>query len=341
MAGPGVPAGEYRAPAWLRGPHAQTIWPALFAPRPRLVYRRERWETPDGDFIDLDWADDLLPGASPATRPLLVLFHGLEGNSDSHYARALMAAANARGCTGVVVHFRGCSGEPNRRPRAYHSGDSEEADWVLRRIAAWRAAAGARGALLAVGVSLGGNVLLKWLGERGSAAEFVAAAAAVSPPQDLHAGAISLSSGFNRLYTLNFLATLRRKSLAMLERHPGLFDAGRVARSRDFFAFDDLVTAPLHGFDGAIDYWTRSSCRPLLGGITVPTLVINALNDPFLPPSALATSAEVSRAVQLEYPAQGGHVGFVAGGPPGRLDWLPRRLFAHFETVTGARHADR
>jgi predicted alpha/beta-fold hydrolase len=351
MAGPGpsgpertgaaASAGAYRAPGWLRGAHAQTIWPAVFAPRPRASYRRERWETPDGDFIDLDWADALPPGAPPGFRPLLVLFHGLEGSSDSHYARSLMASANARGCAGVVVHFRGCSGEPNRRPRAYHSGDSEEADWVLRRIAAQRAATGSSGPLLAVGVSLGGNVLLKWLGERGRDAGFVAAAAAVSPPQDLHAGAISLSRGFNRIYTANFLATLRRKSLAMLERHPGLFDAERVARSRDFFAFDDLVTAPLHGFASAIDYWTRSSCRPFLRGIAVPTLVINALNDPFLPASALATHAEVSRAVRLEYPAQGGHVGFVAGGPPGRLDWLPARLFAHFQDITGALHADR
>jgi hypothetical protein len=266
----------------------------------------------------------------------MVLFHGLEGSSDSHYARTLMAAALGRGLDGVVIHFRGCSGEPNRLPRAYHSGDSDEADWVLRRLAARRSAAGRSGPLLVAGVSLGGNVLLKWLGERGTDAGFVAAAAAVSPPQDLHAGAIALSKGFNRLYTANFLKTLRAKSLAMLDRHPGLFDRARVAASRDFFDFDELVTAPLHGFEGAIDYWRRSSCRQFLGGIAVPTLVINALNDPFLPASALAAPAEASRAVTLEYPASGGHVGFLTGAPPGRLDWLPRRLFAHFEAVLGA-----
>jgi len=212
---------------------------------------------------------------------------------------------------------------------------------VLRRLASDRAAAGRRGPLLAAGVSLGGNVLLKWLGERGSAAGFVAAAAAVSPPQDLHAGAISLSRGFNRVYTLNFLLSLRRKSLAMLDRHPGLFERERVAASRDFFEFDDLVTAPLHGFRSAIDYWTRSSCRQYLGGITVPTLVVNALNDPFLPATALAAPAEVSPAVCLEYPRTGGHVGFLTGAPPGRLDWMPRRLFAHFDAVLGPPHADR
>jgi predicted alpha/beta-fold hydrolase len=335
---------EYHAPAWLRGRHLQTIWPSLLAPKPLSAYRRERWDTPDGDFIDLDWAlidqDDSAgnsanDSARSVPRPLLALFHGLEGNSDSHYSRTLMAAANDRGCDGVVIHFRGCSGELNRMPRAYHSGDSDEADWVLRRISARRSRHGSPGLLLAAGISLGGNVLLKWLGERGNAAGFVAAAAAVSPPQDLHAGAIRLSRGFNRLYALNFLVTLRRKSVAMLERHPGLFDAKRVASSRDFFEFDELVTAPLHGFKSARDYWHRSSCRQFLGGIAVPTLIINALNDPFLPVEALARPAEVSTAVELHYPHEGGHVGFLQGAPPGRLDWLAEQLFAHFNAATG------
>ena len=343
---------EYRAPAWLRGRHLQTIWPSVLAPKPPTRYHRERWDTPDGDFIDLDWAllahegisdeasDDTARDTAPAApRPLLALFHGLEGNSDSHYSRTLMAAANVRGCDGVVIHFRGCSGELNRMPRAYHSGDSEEADWVLRRIAAARSRNGSAGLLLVVGISLGGNVLLKWLGERGASADFVAAAAAVSPPQDLHAGAIRLSHGFNRIYALNFLVTLRRKSVAMLERHPGLFNAKQVAASRDFFEFDELVTAPLHGFRSARDYWQRSSCRQFLGGITVPTLIINALNDPFLPVEALARPAEVSGAVDLLYPREGGHVGFLRGAPPGRLDWLAERLFSHFNLATGGQIA--
>jgi len=328
--------GGYHAPAWLRGPHLQTIVPSVLSPRSPVRYRRERWETPDGDFIELDWVDDGSP--QRAVAPLLVLFHGLEGHSGSHYARALMAAAAARGWGGVVVHFRGCGGEPNRLPRAYHSGDSDEADWVLRRLAR----ASAPGSpLLAAGVSLGANVLLKWLGERGSDADFVAAAAGVSPPQDLQAGAVSLACGFNRLYAHNFLRSLRRKSLAMLERHPGLFDAAAVAGARDFFAFDEHVTAPLHGFAGALDYWTRSSCRQFLPGITVPTLVVNALNDPFLPPSALARPHEVSPAVRLDYPAEGGHVGFGTGAPPGRQGWLPQRLLAHFDQALGTATAPR
>jgi hypothetical protein len=324
----------YRAPRWLRGPHAQTLWPALLAPRPRVSYRRTRWETPDGDFVDLDWADPAAALAVPAPqRPLVTLFHGLEGDSRSHYALALMGAAVRRGWQGVVVHFRGCSGEPNRLARAYHSGDSQEIDWVLRRLAAQRAGCGEQGPLFAVGVSLGGNALLKWLGERGSGAAFVRGAVAVSPPQDLHAGAISLSRGFNRVYSRNFLRTLKRKSLAKLERHPGLYDRARVLASRDFFGFDEAVTAPLHGFASAIDYWRRSSCRQFLPGIEVPTLVINALNDPFLPASALATPAQVSRHVRLDYPSDGGHVGFLTGPFPGRLEWLPARVFGHFEAL--------
>jgi predicted alpha/beta-fold hydrolase len=269
------------------------------------------------------------------------MFHGLEGNSNSHYARALMARAADLGCDGVVVHFRGCSGELNQRPRAYHSGDSSEADWILRRIAAQRRQAAQGGPLWVVGISLGGNVLLKWLGEQTHSADFVTAAAAISPPQDLHAGAVALASGFNRVYARHFLVTLRAKSLAMLERYPGLFDGQRVAQARDFFDFDGEVTAPLHGFASALDYWTRSSCRQFLGSITVPTLVINSLNDPFLPAAALATPAQASKSVTLEYPREGGHVGFLAGRPPGRLNWLADRVFAHLQHTDTLSYADR
>lgn len=315
----------YRAPWWLPGAHAQTIWPALAAPRPRVQFVRSVWHSPDGDTIDVDF---VAHASSARAAPLLVLFHGLEGSSRSHYAAALTDAARRRGWRAAVVHFRGCGGTPNRQPRAYHSGDSDEADWVLRRM---RDEHAPHTTLFAVGVSLGGNVLLKWLGERGTQAEFVHAAAAVSPPQDLHASAIALSKGFNRIYTRNFLFTLKRKSLAMLERHPGLFDADRVRTARTFFDFDDLVTAPLHGFADAMDYWRRASCKQYLRGITVPTLVINARNDPFLPQAALARADQVSRVVTLNYPATGGHVGFATGAPPGRLDWLPTTVLRFLE----------
>ena len=308
----------------------------MLAPRPAVHLRRERWEAPDGDFVDVDFLDriDLVGGGDPAGRgepaagearsPLLVLFHGLEGSSASHYARALMAEAARRGWRGAVVHFRTCSGELNRLPRFYHSGDSDEIDWTLRRFAREHAHGGP---LYAIGVSLGGNALLKWLGERGHEAAFVAAAVALSPPHDLHAGATVLASGFSRLYTASFLKTLKAKCEAKARLHPGAIDLPRMRAARDFFAFDGAVTAPLHGFRDALDYWTRSSCKPFLRGIAVPTLVINALNDPFQPAWALARRHEASPSVRLEYPREGGHVGFLTDGLPGRFGWVPRRAF--------------
>ncbi len=317
----------YRAPRWLPGGHSQTIYPLLIKPAPH-AYRRERWETPDGDFIDLDWNDGAAEAlANSPGNPLVVLFHGLEGNSRSHYARSLMRALSAAGWAGVVVHFRGCSGQPNRLPRAYHSGDSDEVDWILRRLRAQHP----RRAIHAVGVSLGGNVLLKWLGERGSEASHVVdAAAAVSAPVDLAACGHHLGRGLNRFYSQHFLSTLKPAAAARLRRFPGLFDAERLRAARDLYAFDDAVTAPLHGFSSADDYWRRASSKPWLRGIDVPTLLLNALNDPFLPSSALPHAGEVGAGVRVEFPAHGGHVGFVSGGPPGTLDWLPRRLIAFF-----------
>jgi predicted alpha/beta-fold hydrolase len=320
----------YSAPWWLPGGHAQTLYAALAVPRPRVVYRRERWDTPDGDFIDLDWVESerVSPRHSTLdTRPLVVLFHGLEGSSRSHYALAMMAAVRDAGWRGAVVHFRGCSGEPNRLPRAYHSGDAREIDWIVRRLRAQ----GAATPLFATGVSLGGNALLKWLGDYGeSAVPIVHAAAAISVPLDLMATGNALGQGFNLVYTRNFLATLRAMSLVKLERFPGLYDANAVRASRTLREFDDLVTAPLHGYRNTDDYWTRASSKPGLRNIRVPTLVLNARNDPFLPASALPGAGEVSTAVTLEQPEEGGHAGFVSGPFPGNLGWLPQRVLEFF-----------
>jgi predicted alpha/beta-fold hydrolase len=305
----------------------------VLLPRARVAYRRERWDTPDGDFIDLDWADTQSAASSQppaASAPVVVLFHGLEGSARSHYSLALMAALRNRGMRGVAVHFRGCSGEPNRLPRAYHSGDATEIDWILRRLREGNAAS----PLFAVGISLGGNALLKWLGESGeTAARIVDAAAAISAPLDLMAAGDALGQGFNLLYARNFLATLRVKSLAKLERYPGLYDARAVRAARTLREFDDLVTAPLHGFRDTDDYWTRASSKPGLGNVRVPTLVINAKNDPFLPAPALPGAREVSSAVTLEQPEHGGHVGFVGGAFPGNFDWLPQRVLEFFNTA--------
>jgi uncharacterized protein len=305
---------------WLPGGHFQTLYATLLAGRGDVGYRRERWETPDGDFLDLDWID------GPRDAPLVAMFHGLEGSSRSHYARALARKLIARGWRGVVVHFRGCSGEPNRLARAYHSGDAAEIDWVLRRLRAR-----SDGSLLAVGVSLGGNALLNWLGEQGEAARAVlVAAAAASAPMDLRATGDCLGQGFNRLYTGHFLWTLKRKSVEKLARHPGIYDPSAVLRARNLREFDNVVTAPLHGFRDTDDYWFRASSLPLLRGIRVPTLVINARNDPFIPAHSLPRASDVSPAVILDYPEEGGHVGFVTGPFPGHIDWLPARLFSFF-----------
>jgi len=317
----------YVAPPWLVGAHAQTIFPALFKRRgPPL--RRQRLETFDGDFVDLDWLDG--PAGHAGAPPLVVLFHGLEGDSSSHYARALMRYLQAIGWRGVVPHFRGCSGEPNKLPRAYHSGDHAEIGWMLSAIRTLEPTA----VLFAVGVSLGGSALLNWLGREGDrAGALLKAAAAVSAPLDLTAAGVAIGQGFNRIYAKHFLQTLKPKALDMARRFPGKLDELSIRRADSMYAFDDVVTAPLHGFDGADDYWLRASSKPWLSGIAVPTLVLNARNDPFIPAESLPTSAEVSAAVTLEQPEGGGHVGFLSAPFPGRLDWLPLRLVQFFESA--------
>ncbi|HEY6280411.1 MAG TPA: hydrolase [Burkholderiales bacterium] len=314
----------YRAPWWLPGGHLQTIYAAFLDRRYRVGYRRERWDTPDGDFIDVDWVD------GEPDKPLLVLFHGLEGGSRSHYALSLMQAVRKLNWRGVVVLFRGCSGEINRLPRAYHSGDSAEVSWILRRLKTQNA----QSTIYAVGVSLGGNVLLKWLGEQGEeAGNIVNAAATVSAPLDMLAAGDNLGQGFNLFYTRAFLASMKEKFLEKLKRFPKLVDREAMLRSRTLRQFDDVVTAPLHGYKNTDDYWTRASSKPGMINIRVPTLLVNAKNDPFLPASALPLPAEVSAAVTLDFPDTGGHAGFVSGAFPGHLDWLPRRILAFFDNL--------
>jgi predicted alpha/beta-fold hydrolase len=313
----------YRAPRWLPGGHAQTIVGARLVPLPDVRYRRERWDTPDGDFIDVDFAQ---PEPAATAAPVLVLFHGLEGCSRSHYALAVMRHFADRGWRALVAHFRGCSGEPNRLPRAYHSGDSDEGDWILRRVhARWPAAR-----LHAVGISLGGNMLAKWLGEREGDAGFVSAAASVGSPLDLAAGGAALSRGFNRLYTRMFLSTLRAKALEKIARFPGVARAEAIRAARDLYDYDNAYTAPVHGFRDTDDYWCRASGKPWLRAVRVPHLVLNARNDPFVPAASLPREGEVSRFVHLEQPDDGGHIGFVRGAVPGDLTFIPQRLSEFF-----------
>ena len=327
--GPEMHAGPFQPARWLPNAHWQTIYAATVAPCPGCVLQRARWETPDGDFIDLDW---LRPRQCANPRaPLVALFHGLEGSSGSHYARMFARTLSTSDWQTVIVHFRGCSGEPNRLARAYHSGDAAEIDWVLERLRAQHRT----GPLLAIGVSLGGNALLKWLGEYSDRSlATLDAAAAVSAPLDLVAAGNALDHGFNRaVYTRNFLRTLKAKSLAKLERFPGLFDRAAATQATTLRAFDDAVTAPLHGFRNAEDYWLRSSSKPWLRHIRVPTLILNALDDPFLPAWALPHARDVSSAVRLDFTPHGGHVGFVSGRFPGSLAWMPSHVLRFFSAV--------
>jgi predicted alpha/beta-fold hydrolase len=311
---------DYAAPWWLPGGNVQTIWAALrarrFADSPP-VFRRERWSTPDSDFVDVDWL--VSPGGAAAEtasgqQPLLVVFHGLEGSSASHYAQALADVARRRGWACAVPHFRGCSGEINLAPRAYHSGDFAEIDWFLRRFADRHA-----GPIVAVGISLGGNALMRWAGEMGAqAAQVVAAVASVCAPLDMAASGRAIGQGFNRLvYTRMFLQSMRPKALQKLAQYPGLFDREALLAARDLHAFDQVFTGPLHGFKSVEDYWARASAKPHLRHIAVPALALNAVNDPFIPVESLPRPAEVSPQVTLWYPAQGGHVGFPSARPPG------------------------
>ena len=315
---------KYHAPFWLPGGNLQTIWAALKARRyagRTPVFRRQRWATPDHDFIDVDFADHVQQGDAP----LLVVFHGLEGSSKSHYAEALAAAAQARGWACCIPHFRGCSGELNHGPRAYHSGDFEEIDWILRRLQS-----GHNGPLVVVGISLGGNALMRWAGELGrSAAQVVHAVASVCSPLDLAASGWAIGRGFNRqVYTRMFLRSMVPKALQKLDQHPGLFNRSDLLAARDLYAFDNVVTAPLHGFKNTDDYWQRASGKPHMHAIAIPALALNALNDPFIPAWSLPVPSDVSQSVTLWQPAQGGHVGFPSGRFPAHVCWMPDAVTA-------------
>lgn len=313
---------HYKAPNWLPGGHVQTIWPALFSRRrcgPFVPMQRERWQTPDGDFVDVDRQH-----ASKASRPLLVLFHGLEGSSGSHYAQAFADWASEQDLNFMLPHFRGCSGEINRAPRAYHSGDHEEIDWILRRLRTEHQTDGGL-AMVAAGVSLGGNALMRWAAEQGSSAsKTIDAVAAVCSPLDLVASGKAIGEGLNRkLYTPMFLRSMKPKAMAKWAQHPGLFDKEALMAAQDLYTFDNLFTAPLHGFKDTNDYWSRASAKPLMKEIQIPALALNALNDPFVPANSLPRANEVSRYVTLWQPHEGGHVGFPKGAWPTHVRGMP------------------
>lgn len=352
------------SPIWLPGGHLQTIYSAYVARHHRIAFVRERINTPDGDFLDLDWtapglfADKLASGATAphdaqlqktaarrwmqdddwtnlsqaSNTQALVLFHGLEGSSQSHYAQSIAQYFRARGWAVVVAHFRSCSGFPNRMARTYYSGDSAEIHFVLNTVRerlpqlAWHT----------VGVSLGGNALLKHLGEQAEKASWLRAAAGISVPMDLVSCGQALSDRpiGKWVYSPHFLKSMKAKVLEKSKRFPGMIDVLRLGQSKTLRDFDDVYTAPMHGYKNALDYWTQASSKPLLPNIAVPTLILNTKNDPFIPAESLPRPQDCSDAVLLHQPEQGGHVGFTTGAFPGTIHWLPTRIARFFETGT-------
>jgi predicted alpha/beta-fold hydrolase len=295
----------------------QTIWGPLVR-RGRVPLSRERVATSDGDFLDLDWLE------GPAPAPLLLVLHGLEGSARSHYVTGLLGEARACGWRGVALNFRSCSGELNQRARFYHSGDTGDLDAIVRLLV--EREPGVR--IGAVGFSLGGNVLLKWLGEGGrDVPSQLAAAVAISVPFDLARCARQLDRGFERaVYTGHFLRTLRRKVVDKAVRFPGFVDVDAVLRARTFSEYDRVVTAPLHEFADEHDYWARSSSGPYLSRIRRPTLLINALDDPIVPAAGLPDPRTLPPEVSVEFTECGGHAGFFEGRWPWRLQsWAERR----------------
>ncbi len=300
---------------WLSNRHAQTIFSTFFRRRPNLAVRRERLELPDGDFADCDWV-----GGDRG--PIVIVLHGLEGSIKSSYAAGVMAMIAARGWRGALLHFRGCSGEPNRLATGYHSGFTPDLDFLVDRLKT----AEPDTPLAAVGFSLGANVLLKWLGERGPTAP-LAGAVAVSVPFEPAVAADTVEHGLSRMYNWYLLKRMRQSTARKFAGIEAPFVLPQLARLKTFRQFDDAITAPLNGFTDAADYYRLSASRPLLRRIDVPTLILQSLDDPVVGARSIPAENELSRAVTLEVSRQGGHVGFVGGARPWRPDyWLDRKI---------------
>ena len=310
------------APAWwLKNRHAQTTYPSLpWAGAPIIAVRRQVLELPDGDSTVVDWMKE--GPDQDAGAPILIVLHGLEGSIDSPYARMLLKAATDYGWRAALLHSRDCGDYRNRLPRRYHAGETNDIRCFLESLRA----GGHDGPMVAAGYSLGGNVLLKYLGENGLSTP-LAAAAAVSVPLDLHNSANALSTGFSKVYQYNLIKRMKKAITRKFDHHTTAFDWHRAMAAKSFAEIDDAITAPLHGFASKDEYYDRCSSVRFLSDIRCPTLIINSLDDPFMTPAAIPDSSMLSETVQLELANHGGHVGFIDGGTPWRPQYyLPGRI---------------
>ena len=308
---------QFKPAWWLFNPHLQTIWPALIRRDIKnLKLIRERLELPDGDFIDLDWV------GRNQTGPLVVIMHGLEGSIDSHYSKGMLLSIYKQGWRGVFMHFRGCSGEPNRLDRGYHSGETTDFAYLVKTLHEREPAT----PIAAIGYSLGGNVLLKWLGETGDKNP-LKAGIAISVPFELHKSAERIQEGFSRFYQWYFLKCLRDRLGEKFQNKPPSIDLSCLDTVQTMRDFDEQLTAPLHGFSGADEYYHTASSRQYLRHIQVPTLIVHSKDDPFMSEDVIPNSYELSPHVNLEVTDAGGHVGFVGGKYPWKpVYWLEERV---------------
>lgn len=302
---------------WLPNPHLQTLWPFLQKRRKsNLILSRERITLPDGDFIDLEWTNGM------PEKPIVLILHGLEGSVHSHYAQCLLRSVIQWGWQGVFMYFRGCSGVPNLHARGYHAGDTSDVQTVvtyLRERFPYSKIA-------VIGVSLGGNVLLKWLGETHENNP-LSAAVAISVPFELQEVAKRFNQGFSKLYQWYLLRCLRKRLTHKSNLLMNTLGKDTHFKYRTFFEFDDKITAPLHGFANVDEYYKKSSCRPYLSNIRIPTLILHAYDDPFMTENVIPQASELSACTKLEVTKSGGHVGFVEGKYPWHSsNWLERRI---------------
>lgn len=311
---------DFRAAWWLNSPHLQTLWPMWFRRKHRLNVNLERLELDDGDFLDLTWI-------GKGNAPIVLVLHGLSGNVNTSYANAILHAIQSMHWRGVLMHFRGCSGVPNRLARSYHGGQTEDLSTVIHTIRKREPTT----PIYLVGYSLGANVLLKALGE-GKINKHITAAVAVSVPFELAKTAEYMCVGLRRVYQKILVQRMVRSIQEKIKHISMPIDLQNLAKYSTFFDFDDAITAPLHGFRNADEYYSQSSCRQYLKKIQTPTLILQAKDDPFTPLDALPETCELSKHVQLELSASGGHVGFIAGKKPWRpVYWLENRIMDFFK----------